>query len=138
MTGEEIIDTVGAGMVKRSERQKYQGAYSDLWIPHVMIGPHSFKVIFQMNDETNCLNQVLLSYVDSETTNPKNVFDAAHRVLTERFGRPERVGTSDSWQWAFETTHIDLSALYIPSVVSGASIRFFPAARPKPHIVAAF
>ena len=138
MTGDEIVRAVGADVVKRSERQRYHGAYSVLCIPNVSIGSHSFKVMFQMDEASERLSQVLVSYEDLELSDPRGVFEVARCVLTERFDKPERVGTAEIWQWTFETTYIELSMTYLPGVLSGVCIRFFPADGQNSHFVAAF
>jgi hypothetical protein len=79
-----------------------------------------------MEDETDRLTQVLVSYKDTELSDPRGVLGVARCVLTERFDKPERVGTADIWQWSFRTTHIELSMTYLPGVLSCVSIRFFP------------
>lgn len=138
MTSEEIISIVGSANIRRGNRKQYKGSYAELTIPDVKIETFPFDVIFQMADDNDRLHQVLITHDDLDLADPQRAFEAARRMLTERFGKPERVGTTDAWLWAFKSTYIYLEKIYLPDIVGSAYIRFRPANRADQPTISAF
>src|SRR4051794_20679551 len=108
MIADDIIRTVGAENLRRTERAQYAGCYAEMIIPSVPVGSYSFKVVFQMDQETHRLSNVLLQYEDLTHSDPSATFRVALKLLTERFGTPDRIGTTNDLSWRFPTTTIDL------------------------------
>lgn len=140
MTDSEIVSVVGIEKLGRIARAEYQGLYADLEIPRIDVGRYEFKVIFQMNSETDKLTQVLVQHMpEDQRSEPKDAFNTAKKLLSERFGAPERQGTSDTWLWRFPTTVIDLQYFYIEDIMSVVAVRYIPTARYEfPDVVSAF
>jgi hypothetical protein len=127
MTTGEIIEAVGKENLRRvEETRSFNEFYADLTIPNVAIGQYEFDVVFQMGNETDRLEQVLISYEEDPDRSPTSAFKAALKLLTEKFGSPERIGTSDEFQWRFPTTTIEASTMFVEGVASSVHIRFFP------------
>src|SRR5947209_7188490 len=126
MSEAEIIVSVGKEQLKKTPRQKYQGMYSDLMIPSVDVGKIPFDIIFQMEEASNQLSQVLVSNIGDPQLGCAGAVAAARKLLTERFGTPERIGSSDGWQWVFPTTTIEIFALEIEDISADTYVRFFP------------
>ena len=129
MTEAEIVLAVGANRLERIERAKYQNMYADLVVPLVEVGKYRFDVIFQMDNQSDKLAQVIVTHdadPSFESTGPR---DQAIEILSEKFGRPSRVGTSDTWRWHFPTTTIDVVHVHIPDNIAKISVRYFPTSR---------
>ncbi|WP_092090416.1 hypothetical protein [Bradyrhizobium brasilense] len=137
MQNTEIIAAVGSENLKIDPREQYGSFYSEISIPEVKIGEHSFHVVFQMDGDDR-LAQVLIRH-DSDRE-PVRAFTAAKSLLSERFGSPERQGTTDEFFWRFPTTTISLSTIFLRGIsLSHVVIVFIPTANIKPkRSVAAF
>ena len=138
MTKTDVLNAIGSDKVTETIRQDFQHVYSELEIKYAMIGEYDFHVFFQMGVETHRLEQVLLSYDDLDLRDPEAAFRTAKSLLSETFGKPARVGTSDDWFWPFPTSEIIIGKFYIPEIVSRVSIRFRPTGAGHPSKMAAF
>lgn len=126
MSDAEIVNAVGGEHIKRNSRANYQNLYSDLHIPNVEVGPYYFDVIFQMEDASERLGQVLIAYDADDATDLAGALKATRKVLQEKFGEPTRVGTSDDWAWTFPTTTILLSSLAIEDITYRVAVIYRP------------
>ncbi|MCA3339109.1 MAG: hypothetical protein INF90_11350 [Roseomonas sp.] len=138
MTKADILNAIGSDKVMETNRQDFQRFYSELEIKYAKIGEFDFNVVFQMGVETHRLEQVLLSYDDLDLRDPEAAFRTAKSLLSETFGKPARVGTSDDWFWPFPTSEIIIGKFYIPEIASSVSIRFRPTGAGHPLEMAAF
>ena len=126
MTRSELIAAVGVEHLRTTPRQLFKDAYTELIIPRVEIGRYDFEIQFQMSIAADRLQQVLIRHEGDLATEPRGAHSAALKVLTERFGRPQRVATSDEMLWPFKTTTIYLDMLYNQDVMAYVAIRFRP------------
>jgi len=127
MTEEEILAAASREPLCRQDREGGPNDfwYCDLVIQNVAVGGFDFTIKFQMGRETQRLLQVLINHEQSDVSQaPTAAFNAAKRILVERFGTPARDGTSDDWLWQFPTTTIRLSTLFMEDSVSNACIIF--------------
>jgi len=98
-----------------------------MMIGNLLVGKWYFNVIFQFSRETRGLDAVLIQHDSDDVSHfPSKIVSDSIHLLSEKYGTPNRIGTSEDWRWAFKTTTIDLSALYIENIVSTVSIHFFP------------
>ena len=82
-----------------------------------------------MSVADEALSQALIRHqADDVDRAPLGAFRAAQSILSERFGNPRRLGTSNAFVWEFPTTTIELETFFIEGVVSEVPIRFFPSA----------
>lgn len=138
MTKSEILNAVGSNNVTETARRDFESLYSELEIKSVKIGEFYFRVFFQMAAKTQRLRQVLIQYEDLNLSDPHTAFRTAEKILSEKFGKPARVGTSDEWVWQFPTTEIFLNKFYMPEIASEVHIRFRPATVRHSSEMAAF
>jgi hypothetical protein len=124
MTADEIIAAVGSH-IRKVPREGGDGDswYSELCIPDVEIGDYPFFVQFQMDKVTGTLRRVVIKHEGELDKEPTGALNTARRVLSERFGKPKREGTSDTLVWAFPTTTIDLS---MSNILAQVSVAFNP------------
>jgi hypothetical protein len=140
MTRDEVLATVGPQNLAR----QHVGVPDDAWycdyiIPAVSVGPYTFTIYFQMDSRSQKLFQVRLTHVrENPDCEPVRAFDTALHMLTERFGTPQRVGTEEEWEWAFATTTIRLSTLFVEGIVSDVHVIFRDSSSPISAAVSAF
>jgi hypothetical protein len=137
MTEKEIIEAVSMENLQISQPQNFEGSYSTLSITNTKIGDFYFDVLFQMSKEDDCLIRVLIRCEELKPDGyPARQFTAAKKILSERFGQPTRVGTTDDFQWKFPTTTITLSVIFIADLYSLVAISFMPTGSVSPSISA--
>ena len=129
----QIAEAVGTENLVRHDRKEFQQFYSELGISDIDIAGYNFNLSFQMAKSTNTLSQVLIMHEANLDSRPKKEFDAALLVLRERFGSPQRVGTSENMVWIFPSTTIAIGITYIDGIMSFLSIRFFPTVAGTKH-----
>jgi hypothetical protein len=129
MTESEIIEAVGSARLRRIPREIGNNWYAELTIQNVEIGRFPFDITFQMANDTDRLQQVIIRHEASPNKEPTSEFRSTMQILSERFGQPQRVGTSDSWSWTFPTTTIYLDTFCIEDMASFIAIRFTPSDR---------
>jgi hypothetical protein len=131
MSANDIVAAVGVEHLRQAERQTFQESYVDLVIPNVKIGKHDFTVYFQMANDTNKLIQVLIRHEGELHQEPRDAYDVARKMLTERFEQPNRSGTSEVLIWTFLTTVIELTITFSENILSLVAIIFKPAETPE-------
>jgi hypothetical protein len=126
MLADEVAMAAGAERVQRTVRQSFQRFYSDMKIPNVPIGQLAFDVIFQMDDQSHRLRQVLVLHQCDPSREPTEEASTTRAVLEERFGEPKKAETRDTLLWVFPTTTIALDSFCIAGSMSAVGVRFFP------------
>jgi hypothetical protein len=126
MLADEVIQVAGADRVQRTERQRYLRFYSDLKIPNLQLGQLSFDAIFQMDEQSDRLRQVLVLHQCDPSRQPTEEASTTRTVLEERFGEPQQAGPRETLVWVFPTTTIALESFYIAGSMSAVGVRFFP------------
>lgn len=126
MLADEVRLAAGAEKVKQTERQKYLRFYSDMKIPNVPVGQLPFDVIFQMDDQSHRLRQVLALHQGDPSREPAEETDATRAVLEEWLGKAEQTGPGDMPVWVFPTTTVALNSFHIAGSMSAVGVRFFP------------
>ncbi len=126
MLANEVLQAVGAERVQRTAQQKYQRFYSDMKIPNVPVGGLAFDVIFQMDDQSHRLRQVLILHQCDPSREPTQEVDTTRTVLQERFGEPKQTEAKNTLLWVFPTTTIALDSFCIAGSMSAVGVRYFP------------
>lgn len=129
MTESEIIEAVGSVRLLRMPREVGNNWHAELTIQNIDIGPFSFDITFQMANDTDRLQQVMIRHEAPPDEELTAQFRSTMQVLTERFGQPRRVGTSDTWAWSFPTTTIFLDTFCLQGMAAFIAIRFAPSSR---------
>jgi hypothetical protein len=129
MTESEIIEAVGSERLRRIPREVGNNWYADLTIQNVEIGRFQFDITFQMANDTHRLQQVMIRHEAPADKEPTTEFRSTMQILSERFGSPTRLGTSDTWAWSFPTTTIYLDTFCLQDMASYVAIRFSPSNR---------
>ena len=126
MTELEIIDSIGNEYVFRKTREDFGKYYSELTIPIVEIGPYDFAILFQMNKLNDRLSKVLIRHDGEPDENQADAANSSRRILTEKYGVPQREGTTNAWIWRFPTTTIVMSHHVIADLFSFTAIAYMP------------
>lgn len=126
MLANEVVQAVGAERVKRTPRQKYQHFYSDMKVANLVVGQLAFDVIFQMDEQTHRLRQVLIMHQCDPSRAPTQEADTTRAVLEERLGKPVQIEKRDTLFWVFPTTTMALDSFWIAGSMSAVCVRYFP------------
>lgn len=126
MTADQVLMAVGVERVQRTPRQQFLQCYSDMKIPNVPVGGLPFDVIFQMDEQSHQLRQVLVLHRCDPSREPTEETSATRAVLEERFGKTEPVEGRNTLLWLFPTTTIALDSACIAGNMSVVGVRFFP------------
>ncbi len=117
MTTAEIEAAFGAQLTVLPGRWIYGGAYAERAILETRVGDLAFTAYFQMNDETDRLQQVLLERRQQDAANPAGL-EALRRALEARYGLAsqacllsERDPTGLELVWRFPTTTLHATFL---------------------------
>ena len=126
MLADQVRLAAGAEKVKQTERQTYLRFYSDMKIPNVPIGRLPFDVIFQMDEQSHRLRQVLVLHQGDPSREPAEATSATRAVLEEWLGPAAQTGPGDLPAWVFATTTVALNSFHIAGSMSAVGVRFFP------------
>lgn len=119
----ELIETIGAErlerLVPKANRFCVPAAdeaklYCELRVPNLVIGDTTFRAMlmtFEDLDGQPRLREVaLMNYDDfNDVRVTRSHIALVRRVLTEKYGKPERLDSSDRSYWRFPTTTITLA-----------------------------
>jgi hypothetical protein len=118
MTEAELEQAFGASLVRLPGRWIYGGAYATRALDDVKLATQRFRAIFQMNAQTNRLQQVLLEPI--RQSGQEILFASTGAELRARYGPPSescavpRAGggpLSVELFWRFQTTTVHLTFL---------------------------
>jgi hypothetical protein len=126
MLADDVLRAAGPERVQRTARQAYLRFYSDMKIPNVPVGKLAFDVIFQMDEQSHRLRQVLVLHQCDPSREPTDETNTTRAVLEERFGKPQQAGPRNTPVWAYPTTTIALESFRIEGHMSAVGVRFFP------------
>lgn len=136
MTADELLQTFGPQIKKLPKRDIYRGTYAEYVIPDYRVESDLYTVIFQMDNRTNRLAQVLIRSGEYSKDSPYlGAFDRIEALLTQKYG-PVRYRKDDDdrrfvkreRQWVFPTTTIGLSYTFMQGISNGVTIRYYPTA----------
>jgi hypothetical protein len=135
MTDEELVQVFGNNLKKLPKRGLYHGMYANYAIENYRVGTDVLRVVFQMNNKTRRLAQVLISSEEFPTDSVYlSAFERLEELLSQKYG-PVRYKQDKNEslvrrerQWVFPTTTIELSYVFIPGVSNSVTIRYFPTA----------
>lgn len=136
MTADELLQTFGPQVRKLPKRDIYRGTYAEYVIPDYSVENDPYTVIFQMDNRTNRLAQVVIRSGEYSKDSPyMGAFDRLEALLTQKYG-PVRYRKDDDdrrfmkheRQWVFPTTTIELSYTFMQGISSDLTIRYYPTA----------
>ena len=111
MTEEQILSAFEGQVERLPETTKYTRVYANLWIKNLDIGGEQYEVLFQMDNKTNQLVQVLIKPKEIKALSVQ--FNPLEQMLVEKYGPPSY--KEDSYKldnftraWNFPTTTIEL------------------------------
>ena len=116
MTAEDLRRVFGKDLAPLPGRLEYGDAHARHYLKTVMFAGIQFRAIFQMENRTGQLQQVLLR--PTRRPGQEEAFASALHTLTKRFGKPDtRCGGAPSggrpkaaaFVWRFDTSTIHLS-----------------------------
>lgn len=136
MTTDELAQTFGSQLQKLPKRDIYRGSYAEYVISNYKVDNDLYTVIFQMDNRTNRLTQVLVRSEEYSKEFPYlSAFDRLEALLTQKYGpvRYQKDGNEGRFvrrerQWVFPTTTIDLSYSFMQGISNGLTIRYYPTA----------
>lgn len=133
MTADEMVATFGSQLQKLPKRDLYSGMYAEYVIPNYKVDDDRYTVIFQMDNRTLRLAQVLIQSDEYSKDRPNlRPFNALEALLSQKYGpmryhKDENEGfESHERLWAFKTTTIELSYLFMNGISSQLTIRYYP------------
>jgi hypothetical protein len=126
MRADEVLQAAGTERVQRTARQQYLRFYSDMKIPNVPIGQLAFDIIFQMDEQSDRLRQVLVLHQCDPSREPTEETSTTRAALEERFGAPQLAGPRETPIWVYGTTTIALESFCVAGSMSAVGVRFFP------------
>lgn len=135
MTANELVQTFGDSLEKLPKPYIYSKLYAEYIIPNYNVGKDPYTVIFQMDNRTHRLAQVLILSEEFPKDSPYlSQFDRLEALLSQKYGTVRYKRDKDESlinherQWVFPTTTIELSYTFIKGVSNEVSIRYYPTA----------
>lgn len=136
MTADELLQTFGARIKKLPKRDIYQGTYAEYVIPDYSVESDPYTVIFQMDNRTNRLAQVLIRSEEYSKDSPYlAAFDRLEALLSQKYGSVRYRKDDDDGrfvkrerQWVFPTTTIELSYTFMQGISNDLTVRYYPTA----------
>ncbi|HEX7318566.1 MAG TPA: hypothetical protein VF297_31955 [Pyrinomonadaceae bacterium] len=136
MTADELLQTFGSQLQKLPKRDLYRGTYAEYVIPNYRVDNDPYTVIFQMDNRTNRLAQVIVRSEEYPKESPHpSAFDRLEALLSQKYGSVRYRKDDDEGrfvrrerQWVFPTTTIDLSYSFMQGISNGVTIRYYPTA----------
>lgn len=139
MTTNEIVEAFGSVLKRPQKRETYSGKYVEYEIYNYKVGVDSYTVVFQMDNRTRRLAQILITW-DQESSSSKDspntgAFDRLEELLTKKYGpvrhkRDDEINIlgniSRERTWVFPTTSIDLDYSFSQGVGDTVRIRYYP------------
>ncbi len=136
MSAEELLQTFGPQIKKLPKRDIYRGTYAEYVIPDYRVESDPYTVIFQMDNRSNRLVQVIIRSGEYSKDSPYlGAFDRLEALLSQKYG-PARYRKDDDnrrfvkreRQWVFPTTTIELYYTFMQGISSDLTIRYYPTA----------
>lgn len=136
MTADELLRTFSPQIKKLPKRDIYRGTYAEYIIPDYRVESDPYTVIFQMDNRTNRLAQVLIRSGEYSKDSPYlRAFDRLEALLSQKYGsvryrkdNDDRQFMKRERQWVFPTTTIELSYTFMQGISSDLTIRYYPTA----------
>ena len=94
MSANDVLSVMGDEIV-RTDRQDFEGFYSDMIVPNSLVGEYVFEALLQMRTSDGRLGRVIVRHTADLMSPPNAVRSAVASILSERFGPPQRIGTTD-------------------------------------------
>lgn len=140
MSEKDIIRVFGSRLQKLSKREVFLKFHVDYVIPQFEFDGGVYTVLFQMADETNRLEQVLIRLYEKEARIPREQsFNSLASSLAREFGEPTNKndqryrfldrfsGVAFDRTWKFPSTTVELSYDWDDQIYeSMLTIRYFP------------
>lgn len=127
MTEQEVYKAELPNIIKLKKPIKFKRYYSSMAIKNIRIASQNFEALYLFNSLDGEFSQVNLTGLENK--NPlinKNTFNNLEKLLTQKYGEPTYKDENKLVSWAFPSTTIELSHMYIPDIMTNIIVVYKP------------